>query len=427
MISRILTFFLTFQFTFQGFSQNKEYVRGIIDTLSSPSFYGRGYVNLGDSITSEFIRSEYEQIGLLPYNESYFQVFNHNVNTLPGIVRLEFDDVQLKPGIEFLADPASGSGKGKVQVEEIELKDIFGTEWIEKVKKGKVISIDLTQSDSLNNREKEKVMEFIQYMKFEENIQAKALIIYQKGKQPWYVSNKQGFRSIFTVFKDSIDQKPEKVRFTTEAEYLKNYRSRNVIGYIPGTENPDTILVVSAHYDHLGMMGSQALFPGANDNASGVAMMLDMAKYFQAHPPKHTVYFIAFAGEEAGLVGSGYFVQNPVFSLPKVKVLVNLDLAGTGVDGITVVNGKIFEDEFNTLRSINEQKNYLKKVTARGDACNSDHCPFFQNGVKSFFIYTLGGTTYYHDIFDSPQTLKLNEYNNYFLLIRDFLDGIDRQ
>ncbi len=402
-------------------SQNRDYAKNIIDTLSSPSFFGRGYVNRGDSITSEFLKSEFEKIGLEATKGSYFQTYTHPVNTFPGKLNLSFDGLLLKKGSQYHIDPFSCSGEGDYNISTISKEDFTSDQWLEKVKKSKrkVLSIDLTTLDE-KDKSNEKYLEFVQYLKFEENIPAKALLIYKKNKQPWYVSNREGYRSVFTIFKDSIKQMPKTVSFQVENKFIENYRSKNVIGKIPGTS--DSTIVITAHYDHLGMMGDDCYFPGANDNASGVALMLDLANYFKENPIKHTVYFIAFSGEEAGLLGSQHFVQNPLFPLKKIKFLLNIDLAGTGIDGATVVNGAVFEDEFQLLTSINEENNFLKTVNARGEACNSDHCFFYKKGVKSFFIYTLGGTKYYHDIFDSSDTLPLNEYDNYFKLIRNFLE-----
>ena len=409
------------------FSQNKDYAQSVIDTLCSHSFYGRGYVNRGDSLASEFIRQEYERIGLSSVNNDFFQTFTHNVNVFPGEMRFVFDESALRPGYDFLVDPASGPANGKLDFVELLPKEIITSSWLEKIKKSKskAVGIDMARVDSLGDRDKKKVREFIEYLKFENSIPSKSILIFNEGKQPWSVSSNQAYRSVINVFKDSIDSFPESIRIDIEAEYIENYRSKNVIGYIRGTENPDSILVVCAHYDHLGMMGKDAMFPGANDNASGTALLLDLANFFQSHPPKYSIYFIAFAAEEAGLLGSQYFVQNPLFDLSRIKFLVNLDLAGTGIDGITVVNGKIFPQTFDRLVTLNDRHHYLKTVSSRGEACNSDHCPFYQKGVKCFFIYTLGGTKYYHDLFDDSETLELNEYSNYFSLVRDFLLDIE--
>ena len=179
----------------------------------------------------------------------------------------------------------------------------------------------------------------------------------------------------------------------------------------------------SAHYDHLGMMGETATFNGANDNASGVAMMLTLMKYFSENNPEYSVLFIAFGGEEAGLVGSKYYVQNPIIPLKKMKFLYNVDMMGTGSEGIQVVNSTEHPKEFERLKKINEKYNLVKEIKPRGKAANSDHYWFEEAGVPTFFSYTLGGVTYYHDIQDRPETLPLTEFDDLHTLIVKFVNS----
>ena len=117
-------------------------------------------------------------------------------------------------------------------------------------------------------------------------------------------------------------------------------------------------------------------------------MMLGLVRYFSRHPQRYSIVFIGFTGEEAGLLGSGFFVNHPLVELSKIKFLVNLDLVGTGVEGITVVNATEFPVQFDLLSRLNEKEKYLVNIKKRGQACNSDHCPFFA-GVCPVFSSTL--------------------------------------
>ena len=171
-------------------------------------------------------------------------------------------------------------------------------------------------------------------------------------------------------------------------------------------------------------MGSKTYFPGANDNASGVAQVLSLAKYYAAHPQPYSMAFIFFSGEEAGLLGSKYFTENPLVPLKNIRFLVNLDLEGTGVDGITVVNATIFPKEFAMLKQINEKGKYMIKINSRGKAPNSDHYLFTENDVPAFFWYTQGGIAAYHDIYDISATLPMNKYEDMFKMILKFNDRL---
>jgi hypothetical protein len=108
---------------------------------------------------------------------------------------------------------------------------------------------------------------------------------------------------------------------------------RNVVGYIDN--KAETTVVIGAHYDHLGMGGEGSLFRegeaihnGADDNASGVAVMLKLAHDLQNKNTNNNYLFIAFSGEEMGLLGSNYFVKNPTIDLSKVSYMINMDMVG---------------------------------------------------------------------------------------------------
>jgi Zn-dependent M28 family amino/carboxypeptidase len=101
----------------------------------------------------------------------------------------------------------------------------------------------------------------------------------------------------------------------------------NVIGHIDGTAQPARYLVVSAHYDHLGVRNGQ-VYNGADDNASGTAALVALATYFSAHRPQHSLIFAAFDGEEAGLRGSRAFVAHPPVDLSSIALNVNMDMIG---------------------------------------------------------------------------------------------------
>lgn len=169
------------------------------------------------------------------------------------------------------------------------------------------------------------------------------------------------------------------------------------------------------------MMGNATVFPGASDNASGTAMMLYLASYFAAHPQKYSIMFIAFSGEEAELIGSRYFTKHPVVPLKNIKFLTNIDIMGDATNGITVVNATEHPAEFAELQKINTRNKYLPVIKPRGKAANSDHYYFSEAGVPSFFLYSNGGRGFYHDVYDRPNELSLNQVDNVAKLLIDFL------
>ncbi|HET8770145.1 MAG TPA: M20/M25/M40 family metallo-hydrolase [Gemmatimonadaceae bacterium] len=102
-------------------------------------------------------------------------------------------------------------------------------------------------------------------------------------------------------------------------------RGANVLGVVRGTEKPDEFIVVSAHYDHVGVREGK-IYNGADDNASGTAAVLAMAAHFKAHPPRHSMIFALWDAEESGLLGARAFVASPPVPIAAIKANVNLDM-----------------------------------------------------------------------------------------------------
>jgi aminopeptidase YwaD len=216
-----------------------------------------------------------------------------------------------------------------------------------------------------------------------------------------------------------------KIELEVENKWLPDYVTRNVIAWIPGKSEPDSFFVVTAHYDHIGMMGQETVFPGANDNASGTAMMIDLARHYSLpeNQPYYSMAFMAFGAEETGLLGSKYYTENPYFPLESIKFLINLDMVGTGSDGLLVFNGTTDSVRFELMNSINEQNQYLKELRMRGESRSSDHYYFHQKGVPAFFLLTMGSEhSHYHNIYDTREAIPLTKYNEVFRLITDFFD-----
>jgi hypothetical protein len=112
----------------------------------------------------------------------------------------------------------------------------------------------------------------------------------------------------------------------------------NLIGSVAGTSDPGQVIVISAHYDHLGVRNGK-VYTGADDNASGVAAMLAVATWFRAHPPRHTMLFVAFDGEEAGLRGARAFLEQPPVPAAQILANINFDMLSRSKPGEIFVTG----------------------------------------------------------------------------------------
>ena len=407
-----------------------QYARKIVDTLASPSMHGRGYVNGGDSIAAVYLKKEFAKLGVKPIGKEYYQRFAFPVNTFPNKMLVEINGKKLIPGKDFIVNPNSYKRKYKTKriayltlMYSLDSMQKFENEYEKCQLIKSALFIDKGNSDTI-----------LKYnYKFDENIKSilshdcspTIPVIVRDEKLTWDVSLDYSETSFFIeILKSSLPAEIKKVKIDIKNKFFPQHKTQNIIGYIPGTQFPDSFIVYTAHYDHLGQMGKDTYFPGANDNASGCAMLLNLAKYYSAHPPKYSIAVMAFAGEEAGLLGSSYYAQHPLFPLKQIKFLINFDIVGTGDEGIKVVNATEFPLQFKTLQVLNSQNSYLKEVQPRGTTMNSDHYPFYSNGVKCFFIYTLGGIKAYHDIYDKAETLPLTKFEDLYKLMIDFTDWL---
>jgi|WetSurSiteA1Bulk_404760.scaffolds.fasta_scaffold22664_2 aminopeptidase YwaD len=399
---------LTCQFRQNVLSQDVVYVKTVVDILCSERMHGRGYVKNGDSRASRYIRNEYKRIGIHPFTDTYYQPFAIGVNTYPGAMKLMINGIPLVPGREFVINPASPSCKGTFDGVIIPVRKLAeqNTDSLVSFLKGKVLIIDARAWNELSKQEIAKIMNWRKLLLAGKGNGIRAIVEVTHEKLSFGISDYTiaipYFRLIASVCPDTVD----KITINIRNRYRANYLTRNVAGVIRGTECPDSFLVFSSHYDHLGTMGKRIFDPGANDNAYGVGTMLSLASYFRENPARYSVVFLVFSGEELGLLGSGYFANRPLMKLSAIKFLINLDMIGNGSEGITVVNGSVYPNEFNTLLTINEKEKLLPAIKIRGEACNGDHCPFYKQGVPAFSIYSMGESKAYHDLDDRPELIS---------------------
>lgn len=391
----------------------KEKARGYVNILAGPDMHGRGYVLEGDKLAADWIAAQFDRIGLEKLKDQRFEPFTFPVNTFPDSVRVSIDGRALVPGVDFIVDPASGLSVGEFGIVHIVLADLLSPErkaLTMGVVSGHAAYLDLPPT---NNRDT-----LALYHAFEEEVARYAPIIRKaQGKLTWSVAGEQKRNAIVEVKEGFLSDSSRTVDLRVRNSFIPRHPARNVFGVVQAKGGSKDWIIVSAHYDHLGHMGPDVVFPGANDNASGMSMLLCLAEEIQKHPLKKNVLFIAFAGEEAGLQGSRWCVTDRPIDFSRIRMMVNLDLNGTGEEGITVVNSTAQQKFFDKLTEINKKENLLVNVKPRGPACNSDHCPFVEKGVPAVFIYTMGGISAYHDVFDKPETLPLTEFDDLYRLL----------
>jgi Zn-dependent M28 family amino/carboxypeptidase len=212
----------------------------------------------------------------------------------------------------------------------------------------------------------------------------------------------------------SCNFNPEYVSLPTE----------NVLGYIEGTDKKDEVIVIGAHYDHIGVTGKGINY-GADDNASGTAALIELVKAFaeakkQGFLPRRTILFIAFTGEEEGLFGSKFYVTHPWFAIDKTIAMLNMDMIGR-------CNKKNPDPcYYSFVKACGYDKRYMKhqvkKVNRKngkikldfhpgllqrlGFSFGSDHYNFKKCGVPTT-VFTTGFLHHdYHTPKDTPDKIK---------------------
>ncbi|MGN6647153.1 MAG: M28 family metallopeptidase [Cytophaga sp.] len=400
-------------FTVCALAQDLERVQHTIKELTSSKYHGRGAAHEGDQRAADYLEKQFLTAGLkIISNNTYFQSFQYKINTFPGKLSLATDKGKLKTGIDYILKSTSGAGQGKKCAVVYVDSSIFSND--EALQK--FLQKDLKNSAVVYQKKYFKEFTSKTPDLLGQLYSAAVIIELQEKKLTMGLADNSFNTPVFEVLASAFPADSKTVTFEVENEVI-NHTARNVIGMVEGRTKKDSFIVITAHYDHLGTLGKKTYFPGANDNASGVSMLLELAYYYKEHPLEYSVVFIAFAGEESGLLGSSWFVNHPLIELTRIHFLINLDLLGTGDDGIMVVNGSIFKKEYSSLVDLNEQNKLLPAVKMRGEAANSDHYPFYKKNVPCFFIYTLGGVAAYHDVQDVAKTLPLTKYKEVFTLI----------
>ena len=182
--------------------------------------------------------------------------------------------------------------------------------------------------------------------------------------------------------------------------------SENVVGWIPGTEHPDEYIVVSAHYDHLGIKDGK-VYNGADDDGSGTTSLLAMAHAFskaaqEGYRPKRSIVFIAFSGEEKGLLGSTYYSEHPLFPLAQTVVDLNIDMVGRKdkkhhhhKNYVYLIGSNILSQELDSIshavnvRFMRLSLDYTYNSTTDPNHYyyRSDHYNFAKHGIPVIFYF----------------------------------------
>ena len=354
-------------------AQDSVYARRIIRQLTSTAMYGRGTSYRGDSIAAAFLADEMKRMGVRPLTPNYLQHYSYPCYSHEGPISLRVSGKVLQPYSQYRIYPTARYAKSD---------KLDKVRWKKQLKDGTwLFSVDKLDTYS-------------------------PIVGYERT-DPVCIE----------VLDSVLPKHPRRVELQVPLQYHNAYPTQNVVGYIPG--EIDSMVIFTAHYDHCGTMGDGVIFPGAHDNASGVAAVMDIACHYSLSSPHYTLVFMLFSGEESGLLGSRHAAEHPLIDYAKVRVLCNIDMFCGGDEGLMVFNARSADTKgfFERMKQLNDQRPVAPELRPRDNAPNSDHY-WFSSHCPSIFILTLGGAYGgYHDPADTCPSCSLRHYNDYLTLL----------
>ncbi|MBO4600120.1 MAG: M28 family peptidase, partial [Bacteroidales bacterium] len=301
-------------------AQDLAHYKKIVKDLSSTEYQGRGYVYGGANKAGAYLEKAFRKAGA---DEVYRQPFKLDINTFPAKMEMAVDGQKLTPGADFVLREYSPGAHGEYGLYYIDTADydpekIFSD--LERPEnKGVFVVCDFWFSYKHHK----------DFRRMNEGDCPNAGMIYT-----WEPPIK-----FYKAYGEKVHGKPiiwvpntfphgaKHIKVDIDNLFLKDYECFNVIAKVEGRRH-DSCFVFTAHYDHLGNLGKEVYYPGANDNASGTAAIVTLAAHYAKHRPEYDMYFIAFSGEDAGLRGSEWFVAHPTIPLEQIRFLFNLDMIG---------------------------------------------------------------------------------------------------
>ena len=430
-----------------------------MEVLTSDSLEGRETATPGQKKAANYLRTEFKKMGLLPVSidgtETYDQVF--------PIVNTKAREISLAVGDELFFRDSDFIFGGRIEDTAYDTLRIvfagFGTpEDLARIQcRGGAVMLIHSQAGMNNlavynlsdkiDRCRDMGFEYIFIIYGEKDTQFEQLLgisrQYQTGswlgtqlKEPgiFFISPSLGA----DIMHKDMDQllksagksregkrKPfRKIGETFVVVHAEVYDSlvntENILGYVRGSEKPEECVIISAHYDHVGIREGD-IYRGADDNASGTAALMELAEAFsQAPDPRRSILFIAFTGEEKGLFGSEYYVNHPVFPLSQTLADLNIDMIGRTDSRHPADTGYVYiigSDKISReLHEISERTNrehtrlvfdytYNYETDPNRFYYRSDHYNFAKNNIPVIFYFT-GVHEDYHKPTDTPDKIR---------------------
>jgi len=407
-----------------------------VNVLASPEYAGRRAGTVGADKAAEYVATRFKDAGLKPVGDgnTYFQEFSLPYLDLADLSLALLDD-KGQPKITYrhradfaeVFNPRAGEGEASGPVVLVGLNQ-DGTLPKADVK-GKIVLLlrgrartNLAQNiDAVVSQDAAGVLFVVQddsTLRFKSSYlveaapsgQVPVLIISQKAANDVL----QGSGSTFQELREKVLSQGglavplgTRVRMSFKMKPRQEVTTRNVLGLLPGSDPTlsNEIIMVGGHYDHVGTDPNGTLFPGANDNASGTAVVVALAEFFQqiGFVPRRSILFVAWGAEEAGIIGSTYYVAHPLFPLDKTRAFINLDVVGRG-DGNAVTATGEAPKLAALIRGWGRELG-LSVTSGESGGGGSDHAAFFGKGPATAHLIWAGAIDTIHVPDDTPDKI----------------------
>jgi aminopeptidase YwaD len=474
----LLTLFIFSVFTLHADERVKR-IQSHVQYLSSESLEGRAPGTKGNILAAEYIKKQFKNIGLKPYNQAdYFQEFSIVTDVLLNPKGNGLSIIHGKKEHSFILQkecvPLGISDTGMAKCPIVfagygisSLADNYDDYAGIDVKNAVVIVLrgapdqdnphgNLSQFAALRSKAmtaKEKgakavicvsgnqfpdsliPLRFEQGGKVEGILVMSALTSTMEAHLPELnISSLENI--IKTTKKPASKVIPEHSMNIQVSLSEKKVQTSNVIGYIPGKDpsKKNEMIVIGAHFDHLGWGGEgsgtlastkeRAIHHGADDNASGTAGMIETAEAIVKNPLNRPIMFIGFTAEERGLLGSAHFVKNPTIGLDSIAMMINMDMIGRLKDGKLNVGGIGTSSQFKSIIDSIGKKQALTLSFTEDGFGPSDHASFYGKEKPVLFFFT-GLHSDYHRPSDTWEKINYDGESTIVQMVLQTLDAID--
>ncbi len=435
----------------------RDYYNSAVKELSSAEYCGRSNYNNGDIKAAKFIIEQLKASGIAPmYRQSdtetvarpsfksevkpgdwgrweekdstykpYLQNFTFPLNVMRGQMSVSVDGKLLTPTVDYIVKEFSPTCKGEYAVATLDSAYYRNPElFIGKMNSGEFKDSFVVLDWKLFLKNELYDTPFDVYKQCIASLNRVGGIILKQQEQFPYFKARSHYNSNMPVLmvNGNFPTNAQRIAIDIESRMIEKHDAHNIVAYLPGKSDSETCITFAAHYDHLGLMGAENVFPGANDNASGVAMLLALAKYYSANTPYNNIQFMFLDAEETNLLGAFYYTENPYEPLSRIKYWIEPDMIGDNGDELICEISEEGALGLELLRNLNSKmETPFKEIRCNDLTDNSDHYPFALKHVPAIYLSVQGDMyRYYHTPRDTYEHTSDANFERLFNLLLQF-------